>query len=758
MKKYAESRISLFPLFPFFYFGVSNELMSNSQSNKILATINAEDFIGRACELDTLRRHARGETKSPGLLILSAPAAGASEILKQTYDRLFREQNETIPFYFAASESDVTAKDFAARFLQTFIAQIVAFRHQEPKIFDASPDLRELVKFAAADDAYWIERLVASQNESALNDDRAFVRSCLSAPLRAAAHGANSFVMIDDLHESDFSFEEINFIEELKEIFSRSPVPFVLAGKRRFLLNAAQTGNAKLADAEILRIEPLDFTDAGLLAENLAGKYELEITEQTRDLIARQTSGKPTFIKFLLQAASKRRLNLDSFQTVEQVYTDELFGGRTGKFYDSIFQKIAPSVGTQKNIVELLYNALFDEDEKTPPDSWQMRLDLSDEKFNRAMRFLNAHEIIRLSSNLVEAANDNEILSDYIRARFRLEIAAESRASVVGEMLSDFLKRAPKTMAKFYRQSSSINLRGILAVFNCQEMPTSLLDYSIFKNTRPDEVEIPESEIEKIRLPQIVYTAHTVAFYPAINQVTDEARSAVALGFEERAYTDEDETVWIAAEIDSKLEASRETTEFWCDRLEMVALTCNFTKYKIWLVAPEGFAPEAMEVLRQRNAFGSSRKQVKQLKKFLDAGNSNGGKPAANEYEIIVPMGEDTELIAANAVEEIARRHRFEPKAVNQIKTALVEACINATEHSLSPDRKIYQKFSVEDDKIVITISNRGLRLTDVKIEEIQPEENRRGWGLKLMRTLMDEVKIEQVDDGTRISMTKYRK
>jgi len=24
------------------------------------------------------------------------------------------------------------------------------------------------------------------------------------------------------------------------------------------------------------------------------------------------------------------------------------------------------------------------------------------------------------------------------------------------------------------------------------------------------------------------------------------------------------------------------------------------------------------------------------------------------------------------------------------------------------------------------------------------------------MRTLMDEVKIEQVDDGTRISMTKY--
>ena len=88
----------------------------------------------------------------------------------------------------------------------------------------------------------------------------------------------------------------------------------------------------------------------------------------------------------------------------------------------------------------------------------------------------------------------------------------------------------------------------------------------------------------------------------------------------------------------------------------------------------------------------------------------------------------------------------------------MVEACINATEHSLSPDRKIYQKFTVEDDRIIITISNRGLRLADKKATEVAPAEGRRGWGLKLMKNLMDEVKFEQTDDGTRISMTKYLK
>jgi anti-sigma regulatory factor (Ser/Thr protein kinase) len=34
----------------------------------------------------------------------------------------------------------------------------------------------------------------------------------------------------------------------------------------------------------------------------------------------------------------------------------------------------------------------------------------------------------------------------------------------------------------------------------------------------------------------------------------------------------------------------------------------------------------------------------------------------------------------------------------------------------------------------------------------------RRGWGLKLIKTLMDEVEFERVDDGTQLKMTKYIK
>ena len=418
----------------------------------------------------------------------------------------------------------------------------------------------------------------------------------------------------------------------------------------------------------------------------------------------------------------------------------------------------------RKNILGLLYDALTIEKNPAAIEDWQRRSGLSEADFRPVVEQMNFDEIIRVSSARVELMSENEILGDYVAARFRLEIVGERRASVVGETLADFLKRAPRTMAKFYRRASAIGLRELLAVFDLQEIPAALLDYGEFKNELKGA---PEEEIfkylsdaaaAKFNLPQIVFTAHTVAFYPLIEQVAERERTAVALGFADGDYNDADETVWIAAEIDSKLEATRELTEFWCDRLEMVALVCNFKNYRLWLVAPEGFAPDALELLQMRRGIGSSRRQVDLLVKFLGAETIVGEKIKPNEFEIIVPMGADTEMIAAQTIEEIAKRHHFSTKAVNQIKTALVEACINAAEHSSSPDRKIYQKFTVEDDKIVMTISNRGLRLTDKNASEFVPDEGRRGWGLKLMKTLMDEVKFEQVDDGTRIKLVKYLK
>jgi serine/threonine-protein kinase RsbW len=728
--------------------------MKNLQSEKILSTVESESFIGRSHQLERILKHAQGESKFYGLRILSAPAVGASELLKQAFDRLFHEQTELIPFYFALRKSDKTPKKAALRFLQEFVLQTVAFRRQNAQLIHFGGDLEEISQIAVPSDIHWIDRLIESACiENSLNDERAFIRTALSAPLRAFANGAKAFVMIDNLDEILYLEDGTDFQAELTDIFSRFEFPFVFASKRRF----RETGDG----FEKLYLDVLSFTDAGLLAETLAGKLEVRLTDQTRDLLAVQLGGNPMFIRFLLQSAADRKMHLENYIQVQKIYTDEIFGGRLNNFYNKVFDKITDSVETQKHLSGLLYDALTLEKEKTHIEDWQFRTNLSEKDFYRTMSLLNIHEIINLTTNLIKPMRENQVLTDYLEARFRLETVAQNRALTVAESLSEFLQRAPRLMANFYCKKSALGLRQLLSAFNLQEIPRLLIDYSAFKQelkgaSNEEIFKTLEEEKEKIVLPRIVYTAQTAAFYPQFANIIEENHSAVALGFQKYDYTEEDKVVWLTAELDSKLEASKDLTEFWCDRLEMVALMCDFTNFRLWLIAPEGFSPAATEVLRSRNAFGSSRKQAELLIDYLNARQIVGEKPEANEYEMIVPMGEDTEMIAAQTVEEIARRHHFTPKAINQIKTALVEACINAAEHSQSPDRKIYQKFKVEEDKITITVANRGLRLVDKKAQEVEPQEGRRGWGLKLIKNLMDEVKMEQTDDGTRISMIKY--
>ncbi|MGI8494557.1 MAG: hypothetical protein ACR2L1_04490, partial [Pyrinomonadaceae bacterium] len=303
---------------------MSSEVLNTA---KILSETAPENFLDRNTELKHLLRHARGETDNRGLLLLVPPTTNASELLRQTYDRLFNERDEIIPFYFAVKNTDRTAKNCALRFLRTFILQTVAFRQNDTNLLDASPEIAEIVELAAAED-YWIERLTKFAGlNSQLSDERAFIENCLSVPLRAAAHEARIFVIIDDFHLAENLTGESNLVEKFKEIYSHSTVQFIFAGNRRHVLKAAQSGGSKLPNAEILRFDNLPPADAENLAERFAEKYKVRINEQTRDLLVRQFDSSPQHIESIFIAAGQREMDLDNFQKVQQVYSDELFGG-----------------------------------------------------------------------------------------------------------------------------------------------------------------------------------------------------------------------------------------------------------------------------------------------------------------------------------------------------------------------------------------------------------------------------------------------
>lgn len=722
--------------------------MSGSTNVKILAGRPAVNFVGRTSEIERLLAHSSSATGQDGLLILATPGAGASELLRQTYDRLFYKQREIIPFYFAVRPGFESGREIAESFLNEFIRQLVAFRRHDPAIVRSAAGLDELSELSLSVSGIWIDRLIDTARNT--SDSRAFLRSCFSAPIRAAANGDNTFVMIDGVEKLQNVDVGPAVFDELKDVFENSGVRFVFSGYRRFVYGQMDCGRLKLDD--------LKFEDTGQLIEVFAKENGVAITEQSRDLIATQLAGNPSLTRMLIRDSGDANVDLESFEDVEKIYANALFGGRIGRRFDELFAAVCRTPEIQRRVLSLLFEIQASETGRVERELFRRRLQLDKAETESLLSGLKISELIRLTPIYVERMSDNVALTDYVAERHRLT-TNDSRASVFGDSLAAYIKRAPEMMARHYRESWSIGVREVLGAFDGRKIPTVLIDYGEF---RDDLKAAPDAEIieaardaDKIPLPRIFFTTAASAFYKPISQIAESERSAIALGFEARDEDANDEVVWIAAEIDSKLEASRELAEFWCDRLEAAALMCDFTRFKIWLIAPEGFSAAALGVLKLRNAYGSSRRQVDLLRRFLNAPAPAAEQLAANEYEIVIPMDDDAELIAAHAVEEIARRHNLDSKSVNQIKTALVEACINASEHSLSPDRKIYQRFRVEDDRVVLTVSNRGLRLAS-RAHSIEPDEGRRGWGLKLMRKLMDEVTVEQVDDGTRIVMTKY--
>ncbi len=721
-------------------------------SKPLLARTPRDRFIGRDDELERLYLRAIASGGRPALHVEAAAAAGLSELLRQVYDRAFAEQRFVVPFYYSVRSEDVTAHAAAARYQYQFLLQAVAFRRQQSNLVAASPDICELSKLAPLQDAEWVNQMCeVCRNDGPLNDERAFIRTALNAPFRAAAAADLQIVsIVDDLHELEDLKNGNAFRSELVSIAERANVPLII-GSRKNALPLPQT-------SERLEIRSLNRSELADLGGLLASDAGIETSEQTLDLIAAKFAGRPLLIEILIEAARSKGVALQSYKDVEKLYSDEILSGRLGSHYERIFGRAVPDL----NLRQALYNELFqtvgESNAQLPLTALQKRLVISDEKFSGIIEKLASDEVVEKEGADIRLAAD-AALNDFLAARYRSSASRRTPTAVAALTVTTALKRAPRMMSRLYRRDAAIGLADILLRFDVQDVPRSLIDFRIFREELAglSETEMREKAFsgeDIVTLPQIVHAAPISDHFPEFGSAEPE-RSVAGIGFKDQQYGENDEIAWFAAEIDSKLEADASLTQEWCDRLADAADALGYRNYRIWLVSPEGFSDGALDNLADRNGFGSSRRQAELLREFLSGAGAASGPPTA-VFEVVIPTGGEAELVAAHALEEIARRNEFPAKTVNQIKTAVVEACINVSEHSLSPDGKIHLKFAVSKERITITVSNRGLRLTDKTVAGTADEQGRRGWGLGLIRNLMDEVRVVPVDDGSRIEMTKY--
>jgi serine/threonine-protein kinase RsbW len=142
------------------------------------------------------------------------------------------------------------------------------------------------------------------------------------------------------------------------------------------------------------------------------------------------------------------------------------------------------------------------------------------------------------------------------------------------------------------------------------------------------------------------------------------------------------------------------------------------------------------------------------------------GHAILREVTLTLPMVPDMEIAASKTATAMAEFMRMSPDRIDEVRMAVVEACINAFEHSHSPDRKVYMTFEIlgdtEPETLRITVRDTGVGFAPEDVEEPSLEQKlkaqrKRGWGLKIIRGLMDEVDIHSGADGTTVVMSKAR-
>jgi len=123
--------------------------------------------------------------------------------------------------------------------------------------------------------------------------------------------------------------------------------------------------------------------------------------------------------------------------------------------------------------------------------------------------------------------------------------------------------------------------------------------------------------------------------------------------------------------------------------------------------------------------------------------------------EISLPSQVGYERVAMASAESYAKMLGLAPERIEDLKTIVAEAAINAMQHGNKerPDARVTVSMTVKDNTIQVTVMDQGEGfkgfLPDPNIERIVNEQDPPvGFGTFLIRQLADQVEIDKTADG----------
>jgi serine/threonine-protein kinase RsbW len=132
-----------------------------------------------------------------------------------------------------------------------------------------------------------------------------------------------------------------------------------------------------------------------------------------------------------------------------------------------------------------------------------------------------------------------------------------------------------------------------------------------------------------------------------------------------------------------------------------------------------------------------------------------------------IPVAPEMEIVATAQAAALGEYISMSRDKIDEVKLALVEACINAFEHADCRDEQLHLTFRLGRETkgrewLEVEVLDKGKGFNHRAVEEPNLEKafvthRKRGWGLQIIKSLMDDVDITSGEWGTRILMRKYK-
>jgi anti-sigma regulatory factor (Ser/Thr protein kinase) len=128
--------------------------------------------------------------------------------------------------------------------------------------------------------------------------------------------------------------------------------------------------------------------------------------------------------------------------------------------------------------------------------------------------------------------------------------------------------------------------------------------------------------------------------------------------------------------------------------------------------------------------------------------------------KMTLPKIPNIELVAIEGMDRLARHMGIADEKLGEARILVAESVVNALEHSGEDNPTVRVEFTLTTKELVIFVRDygKGFEPSSVEDPDISAKlgsKNKRGWGLKLMRSLSDGFHIESGKTGTRITITK---